>query len=257
MKRFLKILSLFSLVCLLISSLCGCYVVDMARESKASYNENGDIVWNGAVYKRLPQSDDFCPETDEHAVYVAAEDVPVLLLPTYGDQALMADAEKLFLEHDFYMDERYELTQVYYCREDLFPEIDKRIREGFPVETVCYTYGSYEEALGEYVECQYHLTQDQQADLKKILETVEPQKMGEGWYLDYQWQVSLYSCTEDMLFQRYAMDICISGSTHYLQVADERFNYFYQVPEEYQQTVGQIMEAFVLANDIEDYEATI
>ncbi len=257
MKKYLRILSALCLVCLLIPTLCGCAMVDELRESRATYDGDGNILWNGTVYKKLPINEDFCPETNHSEVYVADEDVPVLLLSTYGDQMLTADKEKLFLEHNSYMDERYELAPVYYCREDRYDEFFKKIRYGFPIETVCYHYGYYDEEKMEYIEKEYHLTDEQRSTIEKIMTTVKPTQSGEGWYLDYEWMVSLYDCTEDMLFQRYAMDVCVSGKTYYLRVDDERHTYFYQVPEEYETVFGQIMDAYMAANELENWQATM
>ncbi len=251
MKKFLKIASLMTLVCLLVSSLSGCYAVDAMRQSRATYDAEGNILWNGAVYKRLSYHEDFCLDTGyDNDVYVADEDVPLLLLSVYGEEILSVDKEKLILEHRQFIEaDRYASVPIFYCREDRFEEFEKKILEGFPVEVVCYNYGYYNDETFEYEDKRYDLTEEQISAIRKVLETVEAQKMSEGWYLDYEWQVVLYECTADMRFQRYAMDICLAGSTYYLRVEGDRVTYFYQVPEEYAKEVSQIMEEYLTAND--------
>ena len=80
MEKTKKMICILCLICLLLPLLCGCKELDEMRAKQAFYDENGNILWNGAVYKQLPQGEYFQPHTSyENRVYVTEPDVPVLL----------------------------------------------------------------------------------------------------------------------------------------------------------------------------------
>ena len=116
MKKTKKIFCILCLICLLLPLLCGCKALDEARKNQAFFDEEGNILWNGAVYKQLPKGEYFKPDTSyDNDVYVTEPDVPVLLQDSFYKAWLIADDEGLILENyrDFNAGE-----ELYYCRED-------------------------------------------------------------------------------------------------------------------------------------------
>jgi len=243
MKKFRKLLAVGCLLCLVLPLLCGCNALDKAREKQAFYDEDGNILWNGTVYKELPQGEYFCPEIDyrsDNDVYVTKPDVPVLLQDAFYEEWLMADEEGVLLEN--YRDYDYGEYR-YYCREDRYEELAARLQAPFQSDMVCYSYYVYDRENGEYVDMIYRLTDDQWGVLKKILETEEAVEVGEGWNLNYDEAVSLEECSEDMLFRREFLEVLACGSTYYLRFDDGWTTKLYRVPEDAEAHMEDILEA--------------
>lgn len=243
MKKFRKLLAVGCLLCLVLPLLCGCNALDEARKKQAFYDEDGNILWNGTVYKLLPKGEYFSPEIhygEGNDVFVTKPDVPVLLQDSFCEEWLIADEEGVLLEN--YRDYNYG-DYRYYCREDRYEEIAKRLEEPFQGDMVCYRYYFYDEEKGEYVDAIYRLTDDQWGVLKKILETEKPVEMGEGWNLDYNECVNLEECSEDMLFRREFLEVLVCGNAYYLRLNDGWTTKLYQVPAEAIPHMEEIMEA--------------
>lgn len=245
MKKYRKILSLVCLVCLLIPMLCGCKALDEQRLRQAFYDEAGDILWNGNVYKKLPKNDYFYPDTSyENMLYVTEPDVPVLLLDMFNEMVLIADDEGLILENYQYYDYGYgEEETVYYCRADRYDEMARRMKAEFKPDMVCYFYHVYDEETEEYVQQYYRLSDDEWGVLLQILEHVAPMVVGEGWELSYDESIYLEECSEDRMFCREFLQLMRCGDTYYMELNTGRETFVYQVPEEAAPHVKKIMEA--------------
>lgn len=239
MKKFRKILTLCCLACFLLLLLSGCQKLDEMRASQAFFDGDGNILWNDSVYKLLPQGEYFAPDIDySKTVYVTEKDVPVLLQDLFAEDRLYATEDDLILESDSY---------GYYCREDRYGEIEQKLREPFRTEIVCYTYGVYDYREDEYVDRVYQLTQEQWDALQEVTKTVAPVVRGDGWDLSYDYRVSLYECSEDRLFQRYSMDLSVSGDTYYLWVDTQQTTEIYQVPESQSEMMAEILWSYIFA----------
>lgn len=117
MKKNVKtVLVLLTAVGLLLC-LCGCSGLENMRKKQAFPGENGEILWNGAVYKALPGNEDFYVETGDYSelVYVTEPDVPVLLSSMFSEMDLYPSGDGVFLED---LD-----AGIYYCREDRYEEM--------------------------------------------------------------------------------------------------------------------------------------
>lgn len=245
MKKMKKLLSLCCIVCLLLPLLCGCNALDDARKMQAFYDEEENILWNGAVYKKLPQGEYFSPDIDygySKTIYVTKPDVPVLLQEMFCEASLNADKDGVILEKDYSYASGYYDT-VYYCREDRYEDVSARLQAPFKADMVCYTYHVYDMESGEFVEKIYRLTNDQWGVLRKILENGEPMEVSAGWELSFDEIVSLEECSEDMLFRRSFLDLMNCGGTYYLEFDDGRTTKIYQVPFEATAYMEKIMAA--------------
>ena len=250
MKKFCKLLAVCCLVSLLLPLLCGCGALDEMRASQAFYDEEGNILWNGTVYKKLPQGEYFTPVTDyNNRVNVTKRDVPVLLQEMFPEDVLRATEDGLILETSY--DVFYGDESPYYCREDRYAELSQRLKAPFAPDMVCYEYYAYNPETEEYEDKIYRLSDEEWGVLKKILETVEPMQMSEGWDLDYDRIVFLEESSEDRLFSREFLDLMVCGSTYYLRFDYGRETKIYEVPKDAAPHVAKIMEA-----EMQDYLLT-
>ena len=238
MKKMRKLLAICCLVCLLLPLLCGCRALDEMRASQAFYDQEGNVLWNGAVYKKLPQGEYFSPEIDYNtSVCVTEQDVPVLVQEMFCKDSLYVSEDGTILES-------YAAGEAqYYCREDRHEELSQRLKEPFRSDMVCYFYYTYDEETDEYAEKIYRLSDDEWGVLRKILETAEPMQISEGWNLSYDRIVSLEECSEDRLFCRQFLDLILSGETYYLRFTQGLEVVVYEVPEEAVPHVAKIMDA--------------
>ena len=251
MKKFRKLLAVCCLVSLLLPLLCGCGALDEMRASQAFYDEEGNILWNGTVYKKLPQGECFTPEIDySNRVNVTQRDVPVLLQEMFAEEVLKADSDDLILEKTYSYSPGY-YDEVYYCRADRYEEVAKRLEAPFAPDMVCYEYYVYNPETEEYEDKIYRLSDEEWGVLKKILETVEPMQVSEGWDLDYDRIVFLEESSEDRLFSREFLDLMVCGSTYYLRFDYGRETKIYEVPKDAAPHVAKIMEA-----EMQDYLLT-
>lgn len=252
MKKMKKVLSIACLVCLLIPLLCGCNALDKLRESQAFFDEEGNVLWNGTVYKKLPGNenkyDEFYPEIDySNCIYVTESDVPVLLVEGMADVVFRVDEAGIILERGYYYSEDgipYE--KAYYCREDKYEEMAPRFLAPFEPEMYCYEYSYYDFDSYEYIDKIYQLSQEEVATLKRIVETVEPTVVGGGWYFEASWSVTIEERTEDMLFQRYYLELAYSEGTYYLEIFDDFGRRVYEVPEADAPTMEKITEQYIV-----------
>ena len=237
MKKVKKLLAVCCLACLLMSALSGCAALDEMRASQAFYDADQNILWDGAVYKPLPANEYFCPNTNGDRICVTEEDVPILLQEIFAKDKLYPNEDKMILES------YYEYGAQYYCREDQYEELSKRLKAPFQPEMVCYTYWQFDVEKDEYVEEIYRLSDEEWGVLRKILETVEPMQVGEGWELAYDSFIYLKECSEDRLLRREFLELMCCGDTYYMQLNTGRERLIYQVPEEAVPHVAKIMEA--------------
>ncbi|MBR3978246.1 MAG: hypothetical protein IKJ94_01320 [Oscillospiraceae bacterium] len=242
MKRNAKpVLVLLTAVGLLLS-LCGCSGLENMRNKQAFPGEKGEVLWKGTVYKALPGNENFYVETGDYSklVYVTEPDVPVLLSSMFSEMDLYPSGDGVFLED---LD-----AGIYYCREDRYEDILRRMQEEFVPELVCYCYTEYPEAEAYYI-----LTEEQVEAIELILQSVAPTVLGDGMYLDWDYYIDLQACSEDMQFRRDSVSISVSGTTYYLhQYTDEQEQVF-TVPETYRAVFEEITRAYI--EEMAAYEA--
>ena len=236
MKKFVVLLVVIGML----FCLSGCSGLEELRKQQAFVGENGEILWNGNVYKALPGNEYMYVEFDnEGAVYLTAPDVPVLLSVICMEQFLMPSEDGVLLS---------EIEPgTYYCREDRYEDILSRMQEEFVPDVVCYSYKEYPET--EY----YTLTKEQVETIDLVLQNTEPTVLGDGMYMEWDYFVDLQAYSADRLFCRDSTDISDSGTTYYLhQYTDEQEQVF-TVPEAYSQVFAEITRAYI--EEMAAYEA--
>ena len=237
MKKYAKRLLAVILAALQLFTLCGCKALDEMRSAQAYLDPDGNVLWNGGVYKKLPESEYLCPANEyEKMVHVTEEDVPVLL-------------SSMFSVMDFHIskDDRFLLEfseGYYYCEASIYEEILERIHKPFVSEVVCYSYEVYGDDPYEAEAAQYTLTQEQVAVITTVVENTEPTTMQEGMYLDTEWSVALEECSKDMLFRRSAMSISCAGNSYYLELFADQEALLFQVPAGCNDQFDQITKAY-------------
>lgn len=239
MKKMLKRSLALVLVLVQLVLLCGCDALDEMRENQVFFDENGDILWNGTTYKALPYSDLLNPELDYmEQVYVTEADVPVLLSSMLAQYYLFASTDGEFLVSNL-------AEPVYYCKASQHEALSARLLAPFEPDIVCYSYDVYDEETWEYDTQYYTLTQEQVEVIELVIEQVEPTVMGEGWSLDYDYDIWLEECSEDMLLRRNSMDIAVSGSTYYLFLYTDAQTLVFTVPDGCKAAFDGIVSAYM------------
>ena len=218
MRRTIRIFSLLVLLSLCLT-LCGCDRLEQLRNSRAIETEDGLIqLSDGSKYKLLPECETLCPQWDFSAFfYVVEEDVPLLLITSYGRMAERS-VDGLFLY-------AVETNQSqYYCRTDVYDTMVSRIARGFVPEAYCYVY--YDARLQDDV--LYQLTPAQVEAVELVYTTIEPQKLPAATTLEYDDRVDLCLYSADYLFCQDTVDICVAKGEYFLLTND---NSLYAVPE--------------------------
>lgn len=208
--------------------LCGCSGLKNMRKQQAFLEENGDVLWNGSVYKALPDSDVIYIDADyENVIYLTKKDVPVLLSVIFMEQLFFCGKDGILLEGN---------EDRNYCREDQYERIFALMQGNFAPELVCFCY--YTE-LGT----QYHtLTQEQVQTLELVAKHVAPTVLSDGMYLESEEFINLQGFSGDMLLSRDYGAISVSGNTYYLHWYNEKENLLFTVPEEYRSVFAKIVE---------------
>lgn len=240
-KNFRRIFVLF-LAAMLIFVLCGCDALDEMRQNQAYFDADGNILWNGSVYKKLPACEHLFPLIDYNtSVFVTEAGVPVLLsgILSLSDCSPSYDGS-LLEEYDFG-------ENVYYCEASAYEQLRDRILAPFTPDIICYSYDVYDEDTYEFETKYYTLTQEQVAAVANVVENTEPTVMQEGMYLDCDWSVYLDECSEDMLLRRNTMDISYAGSTYYVHQYTDNGMLLYAVPEDCNAIFGEIVKAYLEA----------
>ena len=218
LKRILCLLLLFAMAL----TLGGCAYLDDLRAQQA-YLIDGNVHWNGVVYKRLPESGDFSPSWGFGGLNVTKPDVPVLLSDSFREFRASVSDDCLFLGEE-----------SYYCREDVYDYWAARMTEPFEPQAIGFYYYYWDERTQEGGDQFYVFTEEQVKVMDAVLDTVEPMVIGEGWSLDYGNRFGLEYATEDLMFRRSAqIDLAQAGSQYYL--IDYRLGKeeIYQVPAEH------------------------
>ena len=228
-KRWIALL-LALLMCL---SLCGCDELDDMRSTHAFWQEDGSILWNGNVYRRLGDEDtrmELDIVYDNLSINVTAKDVPVLLSGVFGDPFDVCADGTLLESYD------WQVGYVMYCREDVYAETEAYLKNGF--ELAAYYYSYFDEDYNSY---NYYLTESQTDAINEVLETVIPASDAE--YEDEPiWDsLILHGCDESHRFsQSYLLDLWMTETGYFLVSEDG----VYPVPETFHPIFNDIVKAY-------------
>lgn len=266
MKTTLRRLLTLAVAVVLCLSMTGCIALDDMRKAQAFYNTNeaGDPVytaftWNGAVYKELQMDDvQLAIKTGQrHSIYVTEKDVPVLLSVGMGRE--MTVSENGILAR---CDGSEKGEPFYYCRADEYDAIVAQITSGNIDFTRCY-YSWYDLEKEEYDS--YELSEAEYAAVQTVYNTVEPEELPEGANMEFDYYAELNQLSENGVFEKYWLDVCVAGKTYYLCEYDEAWNMtLYTVPKklnaEFESLIKKAIQAyeqemeFLYGEDWEEWE---
>lgn len=213
-RRITALLAVLALCALL----CSCRVdVDELRAQHGVWDESGNIVLNGAVYRPFIASDSLNPVVDfESTIYVTEPDIPLLLARSKGD-VYSISVDCVFLEYS---------AHDYYCREDKYDEVQRLLADSPTIDTFRYAcYGS-----GGKVQSVV-LNAEQAASLQSMLDTLE-WKAGEAYeqpLLDDDYNhLMIWRCSADGWFTEgnpiYVY--WVSGKSEYLLETQTMLDYY-------------------------------
>ena len=224
MKKILKRVGVLLLLATMVFSLCGCRELDEMRERQLFLEEDGSFFKDGIRYVPLDANDYFCPNFgSDNICYLTKPDVPVLLSQQFNIGYLEFSEDGSFCE---------DLQEAqWYCREDLFEEVQAKNREPFVPDILFYNYFTYDEN-GEWKDLVYTLSQDEADAIAKVLKG-EPLQLGDGIYITYDWELTLTEATEDLLFSYSGPTLGKAGNTLYITIYSGKGTHTYQVPQEY------------------------
>lgn len=232
MKKIRKVLSLLIILGICIS-LCGCNQLDELRASRAIATEKGTIILSdGSEYKALPECEELSPDFfNGDTVYVVEEEVP-LLLTTFSNTSFFKSNDGIFLQS--YQD----VSNIFYCRTDVYDSILERINDGFTGEDYGYWYYDYEKDEEGF----YKLKSDQADAIQDVLTNQKGEQLPFAAAIEYECFADLWLCTGDKLFMRDTVDICVVEGKYY--VADNGFENitFYSVPDELSDVFKEILK---------------
>lgn len=240
-KRWL-VLALATVLCL---SLCGCDELETMRSEHGVWQEDGSILWNGAVYRKLENTlsmGEFDFTYSYVTIYVTEPDVPVLLSTMFGE-AMDVSADGTILEHYDYR--LVEERTTWYCREDVYDEMVKKLENGVTLNTYCYYYWDFDR--GKNVP--YYLTEEQANTMHRILATVDP-VLSADFDEPIEDELYLYVTDENRMFEQGTDKwLCITQSRYCIESFDE----IYVVPMEYNAIFDEIWKAYDDRMHVRDY----
>ncbi len=213
MKKTKRLLALLMAV-LLCLSLCGCDRLDELRKMQGFWQEDGSILWNGHVYKRLPTVlDNINLDSNHEDISVTKKDVPVLLSVIVGDGFSVGRGGILL---DGYMPDTDAIA--HYCRADKYEQVCGMATDDFAIATYGYEYYDFE--TGTYKD--YVLTKEQKDRLAKIYSTAK--KREQTYEENGEYEVSIYGYSADDLFCRYLFGI-VKNEKGVLTLQDDEYIY--------------------------------
>ena len=238
MKKFLKRLSALLLLGAMLFALSGCDALDDMRAHQIFPEADGSFVINDVRYVQLETNDYFAPDSTEYDTYWLTEaDVPVLL-----SEAFSIGRIELTEDGRFCMDWQ---RGLWFCREDIFEEMQAKNREPFVPELLFYTYAYWNEN-GEWQDKEYILSSEEMAAIAQV-QKGEPLQLGNGIYISSDWEFGMTEATEDLLFRHDGPSIHKAGDTFYMSIHKDTGATTYQVPAELNPIFEKISEAFYQA----------
>ena len=244
-KRWL-VLALATVLCL---SLCGCDELEIMRANHAVWQEDGSVLWNGAVYRKLENTtamEELGITYSYVSIYVTEPDVPVLLSQMLGDDMdVCADGTML----EYYNYRLAEGKTTWYCREDVYDDMVKKLENGVTLTTYFYYYWDYDKEES----VRYYLTEEQANTIHRILTTVVPVP-SEDFDEPMEDGLDLHICDDSHRFEQVTDKwLCKTQSGYYIESFDE----IYVVPMEYHNVFEDIWKAYNNSNDMLDYPPSV
>lgn len=234
MKKIKRIIAAL-LLCILALNCAGCANLDEMKASHAIWKDEAQttLELNGETYKRLSVNNHFeIWEYDDEAVFVTAEDVPVLLSEQFGTR-MDISKDHIILESSWYENDRY----IFYCRADKYDEVAKQVVEGVSLDLMVYDY--WNDESGETIT--YTLTAEQKNAVEAVLKT-QPTSLGVNGYAE-DYGVWLYRRSKNHPFGEMIGNLSVlNGEYRIIMSIDDDLCYY--VPAELNTQFDQIMKKY-------------
>ena len=206
MKKFVKNLTLFLLIALMLLTLASCKELDDMKSRQGFITEDeSEIRLGEAVYYLLPGCEALKPAYTD-SINVTASDVPVLLSAIIG-YGYDLSSDGIFLER----------SGTVYCRSDYFEKVKNSIETGYSMTSYCFLKSEYKN--GMYEQNYKVIAPAVGTILENAIEKGTPFTIpGSGMRNERIYEV--YHCSGDTFFKSYAFDIRVSGNACYVTVSD-------------------------------------
>lgn len=220
MKKFIRTAVLIFALTVLCFSLSACHALDETKKAQAFKNDDGTVLYDGKIYKALPDSPElsalsYALASDRgNTVFLTDRDVPVLLSAFFGEDAF-TDKDKKIIFTDYLTDGSS--NSLKFCREDLYDTLLEEIKN--PIYTkyvmkldtswLCYLYGEID------IPDSIPLTDAEVAAIEEVIALSDTVQVSSDRY-SYP-GAEVYRYTEDELFSE-AYCILINGNDSLLIV---------------------------------------
>lgn len=209
MKHTIQKILLFACMGALLICFCGCTSLESLRATHGVLINDTTISYQNQEYKLLTGAyGDLNPLVDDtKTVYVATEDVPLLVVEMVGSPFDISIDGKFLIGSAHNIDDGENI----YCRADCFDEMQKRVQAEFVPTGYCYEYldENYDSKI-------YQLSLNQTAFINSIITYVAPVPLSKTLLYNGEYLAAMDACSEDLLFRRYAFDILRYNNTYYL-----------------------------------------
>lgn len=244
MKHSVRLLLIMLTLIIAATSLCGCDLLDEARQAHGILTKDGSILLNNATYYLLPTDANFYPPEMDVMIAITEPDVPVLLKDVLGTPAYMSQDEKFLY--------RTQCEDAYYCRSDVYEGLIDRMNTEFVPDGYYYEYYTFvedEENFYGYKTNYYRLTDQQAGLINQVLQQVEPYELPSESSDDAEPYIMLMAATKDLYFREYFVDLIYWSNAYYLVEWEENasLSKYYLVPAEHEAAFDQIANAYVRA----------
>ena len=284
LKRFIAIVAVLTMMCML---LCSCNELDDMKKAQAFWTEENSIdtitMSNGDKYIKLDKRNDvMLDDSNWRMITVTTEDVPTLLSDEFGISLSVSDDNNfiygyinenvdmifskktingysstktgdIFITAEDSMDVTDEIGEVLYCKEDIYPEVSKSIKEGVEYTHYGYDYYTFDEATLTDNVVSYKLSDNEKKVIDTILEEVKPNHNDENLY-NHNYLLTINNLSDNEIFGKYVCEIWISAdkSTYYLAKYFEGVDTYdtYEVPDKYQDDLEEMAEDVVKLLDV-------
>ena len=264
-RKFLILLLALAMMCLYLT---GCDELDTMKQSHGHWVTEGDTSsfnLNDETYVLLEDAANLNPmynSQHEDIIYITDPDVPVLLSTSYSNafeisengnfvvgslpynyKAEYKDSTFLF-SPIITVSESMDGEAVTYCKESIYDDVKKKIKDGIEYTHYGYSYFTYDEKTASDTYHYYYLSDDECDAINKVVKTVEPKQSSNEPYHE-MYMLSLDKITEDKMFGEVSYDIYRSelgdySIEHYSYVTEEYTSYI--VPEKYNDIFDKIVE---------------
>ena len=241
----------FTITILLIAMvlcLCSCAALDNMKKSHAKL-DNGNIIYKENTYIPLPECKDIFNLNLNTKIKLTENDVPVLLSSLMGISAYTNKDEVLIFTYSDPESEYASYPDLIYCREDKYAELLEKIKnhtfDNYLINYQDFDYENYSILYKTYL-----LTEEEKNAINAIISEVQPSETN-IYYESWISSISIYKCSEDMLFGQYTYEIYEIKNKYFIcdTMSSDKIK-TYEVPDKYKDIISVLMK---YSNNYEEY----